>query len=192
MTRRHVRFLLRWVVFYNAELVWLAWRLPRHVDPGAALPPGDDRRRREAHRLLAGATASCTRACASCGRCCLESVDRFTPFDAIVRRATPAPAPSESRRIYSLPWMVWNAVWHGAQRLLPEERRPRVTPCPHLAADGCRLPREDRPMICVSWFCPQAVLAMSPVDMDAAEPHLRQIEALHRQALRAARSYRKN
>lgn len=184
---RRVRFVARWVLFYNVELVWLCWRLPWRLPEDAALPPEADERRRRAHGLLGKATAECGRVCAGCGRCCLEEVDRFTPFDQVVRRAPASPAPSGSRRIYSVPWMLWNAVLHAAQRPLPASKRPAPPPCRHLTPEGCGLSRPDRPMICVSWFCPRAALAMSPEAMDAAEAPLREVEALHREALRAAR-----
>jgi len=187
MMLRRLRFLARWVLFYNAELVWLCWRLPRRIPEGVALPPETDARRREAHLRLGEATAACAKVCAGCGRCCLEEVDRFTPFDQIARRATAAPAPSGDRRIYSVPWMIRNAGLHALQRLRPAAKRPVPPSCPHLTPEGCGLPRAERPMICVSWFCLTSALAMDRAAMAAAEAPLREIERIHREAARAAR-----
>ncbi|MDO8682392.1 MAG: hypothetical protein Q7N50_02790 [Armatimonadota bacterium] len=153
----------------------------------AALDPIADERRREAHLALAETTAICARVCADCGRCCFEEVDRFTPFDQIVRRNTDIPAPSGNLRIYSLPWMVWNAIAHGFQRLFRLNRHRTPPPCRYLSSEGCSLPREDRPMICVSWFCPRSALAMDRAAMDAAESPLCVIESLHREALRSTK-----
>jgi Fe-S-cluster containining protein len=179
-----LRFFLRWVVFYNIELVWLSWRLPK-IPAGAALGSAADERRREAHIALAGATANCGDVCADCGRCCLEDVNRFTAFDQIVREGSDSPAPSWDNRIYSVPWMIYNAVTHTVQRLL--RTKVKSPPCSHLSPDGCSLARQDRPMICVSWFCPRAAFAMDSKSMNAAEAPLRVIEGLHRDALRTAR-----
>ncbi|MBI3946941.1 MAG: hypothetical protein HY321_13540 [Armatimonadetes bacterium] len=188
MSPRRLWFLLRWLVFYNAELVWLCWRLPRHIPPGAALPPDSDARRRQAHAELAAATARHGGICAACGRCCLEEVDRFTPFDQLVRARSASPAPSADRRLYSVPWMAWNALSHTAQRLPGRSQQAPLPPCPYVGTEGCRLPRVERPMVCVSWFCLHLALVMIPADMDAAEAPLRAIEALHREAVRAARA----
>ncbi|MDH7569451.1 MAG: hypothetical protein QHJ73_07690 [Armatimonadota bacterium] len=191
VTWRHVRFLARWVLFYNAELVWLCWRLPKRLPRAAALPPEADARRRAAHRELSEATARANQVCAACGRCCLERTNRFTPFDEFVRAATPSPSPPGDRRIYSLPWMVANAVAHGVQRLLRYGQPLSTEVCPYLEAEGCRLPREERPMLCVSWFCPRFVLTMSPAEMERLEEPLREVERLHRAAVRQAREARR-
>lgn len=188
VTCRHLRFLLRWVFLYNAELVWLSWRLPRRVPEAAALPAAADERRLQAYAALASALADGGAICAACGRCCLERVNRFTPFDQIIRRGASAPAPAGDRRIYSLPWMAWNGLRHAAQRLLPRRRRKTAPPCVHLTPAGCGLARPERPMICVSWFCPAFVLAMHWRGLAAAEAPLRAIEALHREAAGAARN----
>lgn len=191
MTARHLRFLVRWFFLYNARLVWWCWRLPRRLPAEAALPEDADARRRRAHRLLEEASAGGAGACAACGRCCQEAVDRFTPFDHMVRIGTSSPAPTWDRRLLSLPWMMWNAVRHGAQRLATGSRRALVSSCVHLTPSGCRLPRAERPMICVSWFCPTFVRAMTFEAMEAAEMPLREIEALHREAVRSVRAARR-
>jgi hypothetical protein len=186
---RRLRFTLRWVVLYNIRLIWLNWRLPHRL-PAAALCPNADEHRRHAHALLADATMDCGTACAECGRCCAEKVDRFTAFDELVRSATDSPAPSWDRRIYSVPWMIWNGITHTGQRLLGLSGGHKAH-CQYHTADGCGLGRLDRPMICVSWFCLRAVSAMDTWAMDAAEAPLRIIEDLHKDALRVARAGRR-
>jgi hypothetical protein len=164
------------------------WRLPRRIPDHAALLPEANERRLRAHDDLARITDGCGSICASCGRCCLEDVDRFTPFDSIVRRSTTSPPPSEDRRIYYLPWMIWNSVYHAAQKLLPRSHRKPPPPCRHLTPAGCGLPHQERPMICVSWFCPTFMLSMKPEDIKAMQVPLREIESLHQEALQFARA----
>ncbi|MDO8587829.1 MAG: hypothetical protein Q7T82_12415 [Armatimonadota bacterium] len=185
LTLRRLRFLMRWVVFYNARLVWLCLRLPRRHS-NAALSSVADERRRRAQLALARVSGDCASVCADCGNCCLESVDRFTPFDRVVRTESDSPAPSWDRRIYSVPWMIYNSVRHGVQRLSPGSKKRPAPACPHLTPRGCGLSIEERPMICVSWFCPRTVFAMSERTLAARERPLLIIETLHRHALEAA------
>jgi len=186
MSFRHFKFLVRWVLFYNAELVWLSWMLPRQPSPEAALDPEADRRRRVAHEHLAETTKGCDTVCAECGRCCLEPVSRFTQFDRLVRMRTQSPAPEYNQRIYSLIWMLYNALRHCFQRLLPHHRNHRPLPCRYLSDQGCSLPRVERPMICVSWFCLTAALAIKEDMLAETEKHLRTIEKLHRDVVRSS------
>ncbi|MGC8833248.1 MAG: hypothetical protein ACP5R4_04265 [Armatimonadota bacterium] len=185
MSLRHLKFLIRWVFFYNAELVWLSWMLPRRPSPEAALDPEADRRRRAAHEGLAEATGGCSAVCAKCGRCCMEPVSRFTQFDRLVRMRTHSPAPECGWRIYSLIWMLYNALRHCFQKLLSPYRLPK--PCRYLTDSGCSLPRAERPMICVSWFCITAALGIEKDMLAETEKHLRTIEKLHRDVVCSSR-----
>jgi hypothetical protein len=176
-----LRFLMRWVFVYNIRLIWMNAMLPKKIGPAQAMDAAADEHRREAHAMLAKASDEANKACADCGTCCAEDVDRFTAFDYLVRRNTTSPAPSWDGRIYSVKWMIINAVLHGVQRLL---RRPKPeVSCRHHTATGCALPREDRPMICVSWYCAKGALGMSRHTIEASDEPLRLIESLHREAL---------
>lgn len=179
-----LRFLMRWVLVYNIRLIWMNAMLPKKLGPAQAMDAAADERRREAHAMLAKASDEANKACANCGTCCAEDVDRFTAFDYLVRRNTESPAPSWDGKIYSVKWMIINAVLHGVQRLL-KRPAPEVS-CRHHTATGCALPREDRPMICVSWYCAKAALAMSPQTIKGSQEPLVLIESLHREALRFA------
>jgi hypothetical protein len=181
-----LRFLVRWVFVYNIRLVWLNLRLPKVLGHAQAMPAAADKTRRDAHNMLAKASEECNKACANCGTCCAEDVDRFTAFDYLVRRNTNSPAPSWDGKIYSIWWMISNAVSHGVQRAL-RRSEPEALTCRHHSEAGCALAREDRPMICVSWYCAKAALAMSRHTIEASERPLRIIEALHVDALRSAR-----
>ena len=187
MTLRHVRFLWRGVALYNVQLICLNGRPPRQVPTPASYPAAADHRRRRAHSVLGAATADASRVRATCGRCCLGGVDRFTPFDQMVRARATTPAPSASRRIYSMPWMIANGVGHFLEGRLT--RRPeKPAACRYLSPNGCTLSRHERPMICVSWFCPTLVLATHPARLDQAEGPLREILALHREGVSRARA----
>jgi hypothetical protein len=184
-----LRFLMRWVFVYNVRLVWMNMMLPPNLGPAQAMDAIADERRRRAHAMLAKASEEANKACANCGTCCAEDVDRFTPFDYLVRRNTSSPAPSWDGRIYSVKWMILNAVSHGLQKLF-KRPAPEAVSCRHHTASGCALLREDRPMICVSWYCAKAPLAMSRRTIEASQEPLRLIEALHREALHCARTKR--
>lgn len=184
---RRLRFVLRWVFVYNIRLVWLNSRLPRHIPNNAALDSGADEQRRYAQLLLGKIMAGNSGKCSTCGRCCQESVDRFTPFDSIVRRQTESPAPSHDRRIYSVWWMLWNATSHGLGRLFHTSSGEPATACPYQSLVGCNLVWHHRPMLCVSWLCLKVAVAMDSLSMDAAEKPLRLIEALHQDAVAITR-----
>jgi len=189
LTLCRLRFLLRWVIVYNIRLVWMNMMLPGQLGPAQAMDPTVDERRRHAHAMLAKASEESNKACANCGTCCAEDVDRFTAFDYLVRRKTHSPAPSWDGKIYSVKWMILNAVSHGLQRLL-RRPAPEAVSCRHHTPAGCALAREDRPMICVSWYCAKGALAMSRRTIEAADEPLRLIEGLHREALLCARQSR--
>jgi hypothetical protein len=116
-------------------------------------------------------------------------VDRFTAFDQIVRQGTDAPPPSWDGRIYSIWWLALDTLRQTIRRVTHPRSHSRDMPiCRLQSGSGCSLPWPERPMICVSWFCPRAVFAMDRDTLDMAEDPIREIERLHRESLGAARA----
>ena len=187
---RRIRFFLRWVVFYNLELIWLNLRLPRKIPPVTGLDRRADERRRRAHSELSAVAARLSEFCSACkGHCCLKDMDRFTAFDQIVRQETDAPPPSWDGRIYSIRWLALDTLRQTIRRLTrPRSHRQDMPICKLQSGSGCSLAWPERPMICVSWFCPRAVFAMDCDVLAMAEGPIREIEHLHREALGAARA----
>jgi Fe-S-cluster containining protein len=87
----------------------------------------------------------------------------------------------------NLPVMIAASFKRTVQRKIGKDiDQPK--PCRYLSQSGCTLTHEQRPMLCVSWFCPKYIFGMNPSSLDCLERPLREISLIHHQIAEAVSS----
>lgn len=182
------RFIARWYGLYNFKLILLQLRMPEAADK--ALPKEAalllDQRRRKAQTSIYRIVGKYGEVCAECGgRCCMEEIDRYTPFDQQIHGPLDRPLESYSGKIFSPFWMIKNGFKHQLDKVKGSNLAP--PPCRYLSPAGCSLEKDMRPMLCASWFCPSYMRSLEDNDLIELEKHLAQVETIHVEVAKLSR-----
>ncbi len=186
------KFILQWYLAYPLELAKLQEALlektrAQDSDDVWALSNGINEKRMAAQVEIGNTLAKYRRICADCGgRCCLESVERFTLFDRLVWKTAERDLDAHGTDILSLSWMIGNALKHALSRNNNQDRQVAKDTCRQLEQGGCRLGYADRPMLCASWLCPRLIQAMDEIDLRTLSGPLESVRDIHREVVRSA------
>ncbi|HEY3374803.1 MAG TPA: hypothetical protein VGK02_07055 [Candidatus Aquicultor sp.] len=179
ISKKHILFFVRWFVRYNGRLYYLQAKMPELPDrPDRQLARSLDTKRKVAHSKIRDITGGYGSLCRSCGRCCLERIERYTDFDQFIHAGMGEPLDHYDRKILNLPVMLSNSVKRAFAHLRGSAQNSQK-PCRYLGKSGCTLPHEKRPILCVSWFCPKYIFGMQPSSLDSLEEPLTEILSIH-------------
>ncbi|MBS3910021.1 MAG: hypothetical protein KGZ93_10455 [Actinobacteria bacterium] len=185
LTMKHLSFFLRRFLRYNVELFYLQSKMPKWSEhPDEQLAQSLNDRRLAAHREILDATRDHGHLCGSCGRCCLERVERHTDFDQFIHAGIGQPLHHFDKKILNLPLMITTSAKRTVQRMIGKDlAEPK--PCRYLSKSGCTLTHQQRPMLCVSWFCPKYIFGMDPSSLDCLEKPLNEMRLIHHEIAKA-------
>ncbi|MHB0975969.1 MAG: hypothetical protein ACYC1U_02115 [Candidatus Aquicultorales bacterium] len=181
-------FVARFYGLFNLQLI----RLYKKITDAKGEPLSKEKastlndRRLQAHEDIFAVLKGYGSVCADCdGRCCREEVDRYTSFDNHIHSALDKPLESYSDTILDPVWMLVNGMKHTLAKKAGRTEQP--PPCRYLSPTGCRLEKDERPMLCASWFCPTYLRSVDPKDLKRLAGPIKEIESIHKEIARSVR-----